>query len=306
MSKFEKLIKDEFKVIGRHKYEHIKKQLSKLDQNDIDALIKFRKIENISVSDAEKMVSKFEEINLEKPQTEQMKEYFKNLRNPKKEEIKILNDEDFKKILYNKFMFEYQKKNNVKYNLEGDSSENLKPIFYYFLGDYDNFFKCKNLLKNEKFIPSLNKGLLLVGNYGNGKTSTMEAFAEVTKFTKKHFQVIGAKEAVTKYSFLKNDNEKQKLFYDDLVNRKYLFDDILKEDKASSYGITNLFEQILEEKYRKKIVTHATLNYKVDNGKVIEDADVAVRQLGEKYGGYLYDRVFSMFNVIEFKGKSKR
>ena len=79
-----------------------------------------------------------------------------------------MNDEDFKKILYNKFMFEYQKKNNVKYNLEGDSSENLKPIFYYFSGDYDNFFKCKNLLKNEKFIPSLNKGLLLVGNYGNG------------------------------------------------------------------------------------------------------------------------------------------
>ena len=105
---------------------------------------------------------------------------------------------------------------------------------------------------------------------------------------------------------MKNDNEKQKLFYDDLVNRKYLFDDILKEDKASSYGITNLFEQILEEKYRKKITTHATLNYKVDNGKVIEDAGVAVRQLGEKYGGYLYDRVFSMFNVIEFKGKSKR
>ena len=306
MSKFEELIKKEFKVIGRHKYDHLKKQLEKLDQNDIEALIKFRKIENISVSDAEKMVAKFEETHEEKPQSEQMTEYFKNLRNHKKEEVEILTDEDFKKILYNKFMFEYRKKNNVKYNLDGDSSENLKPIFYYFLGDFDNFLKCGNLLKSDKFVPSLNKGLLLVGNYGNGKTSTMEAFSEVTKFTKKYFQVIGAKEAVTKYSFLKNDNEKQKLFYDDLVNRKYLFDDILKEDKASSYGITNLFEQILEEKYRKKITTHATLNYKVDNGKVIEDAGVAVRQLGEKYGGYLYDRVFSMFNVIEFKGKSKR
>ena len=50
MSKFEELIKKEFKVIGRHKYDHLKKQLEKLDQNDIEALIKFRKIENISVS----------------------------------------------------------------------------------------------------------------------------------------------------------------------------------------------------------------------------------------------------------------
>lgn len=300
-------ISEEFKVIGRHRYNHLKKQLSKLDQENVEELVKFRELEKMSVAEAEKQIEKFEaKHNYKKKSSEKSKEYFESLKNKKETKKSTLSYDDFKQMLYDKFMQEYFKKNGVKYNIEGVYYENLKPIFYYFLGDYKNFLKCENLLQKKNCVPSLNKGLLLIGDYGNGKTSTMEAFSQVTKFTKKHFEIIGAKEAVTKYSFLKNDAVEQKNFYEKLVNRKYLFDDILKEDKASSYGKLNLIEQVLEEKYRKNIITHATLNYKEDSTGIIENVEVALKQIGEKYGGYLYDRAFSMFNIIEFKGKSFR
>ncbi len=300
-------IAKEFKVIGRHKYNHLKNKLSKLNQDDVDAMVRFRNLEGMSVAEAEKKIEKFErKNNYNSEQSEKSKEYFKNLREKKEVVQKKLTKDEFKKTLFKKFMQEYYKINNVKYNLEGVYLENFKPIFYYFLGDYDNFIKCENLLQKKNCVLSLGKGLLLIGNYGNGKTSTMEAFSEVAKFTKKKFEIIGSKEAVTKYSFLKNDADAQQNFYNKLVNRQYLFDDILKEDKASSYGKLNLIEQVLEEKHRKKIITHATLNYKEDKSGVIENVEIAVKQLGEKYGGYVYDRAFSMFNVVEFKGKSFR
>ena len=304
---------DATNLIGRHKYNALKKY--DFEKMTTMEMVEFRETFGISVSKAEKLIQDYENAKkISRPSTEEAikkrKSYNRRIieisGNKVPKEAPKLEKEDFKKELYNRFLKEYYSQNNTKYIVQNEYLENLKPIMFYFLGDLDNFLKCENLYQNEKCKPSLSKGLLIIGDFGNGKTSTLKAFSEVTKGTKKHFRVIGTKEAVTKYSFLKNDDYQQEQFYNDLINRNYLFDDLLKENDASSYGKINLIEQVLEEKYRKNKLAHGTLNYKEVGEKVIRDIETAVLQIGEKYGNYMYDRVFSMFNIIEFKGKSLR
>ncbi|MBE7691166.1 P-loop NTPase family protein [Tenacibaculum piscium] len=301
----ETIVKESFTVIGRHKYNQLKNY--NFNEMTAEEMVVFRKRHKTSVGEAEKQIAKYEaKHKVNKGHSSYAIEYFQKVVNPIVVNPKKLNKEELKNMLFKKFTKEYFKQNKRKYVLKGEYLENLKPIFLYFLGDYEGFIKCKNVLQNDNCKPSLDKGLLIVGEFGNGKTSTMEAFAEVLKRTKKKFKVIGTKEAVTKFSFLKDNNEKQENFYKELINQNYLFDDLLKEDKASSYGKVNLIEQVLEEKYRKKILAHATLNYKIIDGETIRNVETAIEQLGDSYGGYLYDRVFSMFNIIEFKGGSLR
>lgn len=301
------IISSEFKVIGRNKYHHLKNRLSKVDQESTDDLVKFRKQEKISFAEAQKLVTKYETQHYGPSNNEAQIAYFKKVREPKNAEQKRLGYEELKTEFYKRFKNTYLQLNKTHYYFENEYLENFKPIVYYFLGNFENFIKSKHFVDIENHKPSLDKGLLIVGDYGNGKTSTMEAFSKVLQGTSKSFKIIGTKTAVTKFSFLKDDNYSQKEFYKSLTKQRYLFDDLLKEDKASSFGKINLIEQILEERHRNKVVTHATLNYRQKNdGTIFGNINDAIEQIGEKYGGYMYDRIFSMFNVIEFKGKSLR
>lgn len=296
-------------IIGRRKYNALKE--FDFDKMSAEEMVFFRESFKMSVAEAEKKIKLYEVHHKKttKEEDEKIKKYNRKIRkiaSGEKEIQDILSPEDFKSKLYHAFMKEFYALNGFKYITTGDYLENLKAIMYYFLGDLENFKDCENVFKSDKCIPSLSKGLLLIGDFGNGKTSTMEAFSKVCRGTKKYFNLIGSKEAVTKYSQLKDEPYLQKEFYSKLISKNYLFDDMIKEGMASSYGNLNLIEQVLEERYRKKVLTHATINYKENENGVVIDLDLAIRQIGEKYGGYLYDRTFSMFNIIEFRGKSLR
>lgn len=296
-------------IIGRRKYNELKSY--NFNEMSAEEMVLFRKQFNISVAVAIQKIETYEAHHQKKTpeEIEKIKKYNKkvfSIASGIKEQQPVLDKEDFKKKLYTSFQKEFFKLNGFKYITNGFYLENLKPIMYYFLGDLDNFKNCENVLKSDKCIPSLSKGLLLIGDFGNGKTSTMEAFSKTCRGTKKYFNLIGSKEAVTKYSQLKDESYLQKEFYNELVSKNYLFDDMLKEGMASSYGNLNLIEQVLEDRYRRKKITHATINYKENESGVIVNLDLAIQQIGEKYGGYLYDRTYSMFNIIEFKGKSLR
>lgn len=311
MESIENIIKKDFKVIGRHRYNHLKRQLEKLNQNDVDALVRFRKLEKLSVSEAEKEVLKFEEKN--KPKTKELSEkeieYNNKIRDiQEKKETSIKRKErnfsELKVLAQKEFLKEYRVQNGVNYSTDKESVENLKPLIYYFIGDLENFKKCKNVSKISE--PKLEKGLLLVGDFGTGKTSALKVFSKILRGTPDYFSVIGSKELVRKFESLKKKTEDQELFYSDLSRGKWMFDDILKENAASSFGKVNLLEQLLEERERKKLKTHANINYKTISGETIKDVEVAVEQIGENYGGYIYDRIYSMWNIVEFKGKSYR
>lgn len=290
-----KIIDDNFKIIGRHKYNKLKSY--NFNEMTTEQMVEFRHRNKISVADAQKQIKKYEsKNNLNQEQNEKSKEYFKKVREGKVEEKKEMT----KEWLWNNFKLEFLKQNKVKYSTNKIHLENIKPLIYYFIGDFDNFNKCENLSKISE--ASLNKGLLIIGGYGNGKTSTMRAFEAVLKNTNIIFKGYSANELVTMYEGCQNPLDKKEFQRISVKGTRY-FDDVLTERMASNYGKSNIIKDILEERYSKKLRTYISINHKEGFG---QDMNKSIEQIGEKYGSRVYDRIFDMFNIIEFKGSSFR
>jgi len=201
--------------------------------------------------------------------------------------------------LWKRFNHFYKQNEGVAYSKDKTSLENLKPIVYYFIGDLQKFKQCDHVSNISE--PSLKKGLLIIGGYGNGKTSVMRAMENSLKRTNVTFKGHTSNEVVTMYEVCKNSFDKEDLNRQMKTGTLY-FDDVLTERDASNYGKINLFKEILEERYNRNKKTYITCNYQ-EGSDNLEDG---LSQFGEKYGSRVYDRLFSMFNIIEFKGKSFR
>jgi hypothetical protein len=203
--------------------------------------------------------------------------------------------------LFNLFKSKFREVNGRPFiKVAGITIKNLEPIIYYFSKD-NRFFECENLSHISE--PSFEKGLLIIGNFGNGKTSTMKVFEEIFKGIPDFgFKSFSANEAVTMFEKCNSDvdrDEFEKMMWYGIRN----FDDLKTERIASNYGKVNIFKEILEERYRLKSKTFLICNFKEGYE---DDLQAAIDELGEKYGGRVWDRVYEMFNIIEFKGKSFR
>ena len=237
-----------------------------------------------------------------KPSQEQIdynKAYIENL---KKEETKVFSFD--KKTLWNEFLIKFKEVNRVDFIQTEESIENIKTIFLYFLKDKDFFF-CNNLSNLSK--PSFDKGLLIIGNYGNGKTSVMMTFEQIFKRVKGYsFKSYSANGIVNLFESIKNDefSDLSKADFERRMNFgiRY-FDDVKTERHASNFGKVNLFKDILENREKNNSITYITCNFKDGYPNDIEQA---LNEFEEKYGARVYDRLFKMFNIIEFKGKSFR
>jgi hypothetical protein len=185
--------------------------------------------------------------------------------------------------------------------IEGVTIKNLEPLIYYFSRD-ERFFECDNLNKNLS-VPSFDKGLLVIGNFGNGKTATMKVFEKIFKgIPGVGFKGYSANEVVTMFEKCSTDLARDEFENQIWKGIKY-FDDLKTERIASNYGKVNIFKEIIEERYNRKAKTHVTCNYKKD---FPDDLIVALDEFEDKYEGRVYDRLFEMYNIIEFKGKSFR
>lgn len=207
-----------------------------------------------------------------------------------------------KKWLWNNFLLNYKEINRKDFIQTPETLENIKAIMFYFLKD-EKFFECVNVNPLSK--PSFDKGLLLVGNYGNGKTSVMTAIEKTLKGIKGyHFRTYNTKEVVKLFESITAESELTKRDFDNKMNYGVkLFDDLKAERDASNFGKVNLISEILEIRYVNKMKTHATMNYKQG---FAGDVEKAVDEIAEKYGDRVYDRMYEMFNIVEFKGKSFR
>lgn len=225
------------------------------------------------------------------------------------------------KSLYDLFKFQFEKTNGKKFDESFNDGESAKLAFSLVL-----YF-----LKNEKFLesplinkisePSLQKGLLIIGGYGCSKTSILKTFNELfldaqnspnlSVYTNSKvilslglfslkFGYKTANGIIDEYEACENENEKVQFWQ---RNTKYLtyFDDVLTERKASNYGKIDIFTELFQKRDAYGSTTLITCNYK--DGCSLEDS---LLEFGARYTGRVYDRLFSMFNVIELKGKSFR
>ena len=288
----------EAQVIGRNRYNSLKKQLDRLNQTDVDELVNFRLLNKISVAQAEKEVEKYElkwHVG-NKNASENLKEYMKTFRDEKQIETKEIT----KVWLWKEFLKAFKENENIEFKLTPETAENIKPIFYYFLGDLEKLKGCKNVSNLSKV--DLSKGLLIIGNYGNGKTSVMKALEKVFKNTNLIFKGYNTNEAVTMYEACGNSKEKDE-FMNLMVKGTRYFDDVKTERQASNYGKTEIFKEIFEMRNRNKVKTFITMNYREGNPNDLKDG---LLEMGEKYGSRVYDRIFQDYIIIEFKGKSFR
>lgn len=234
-----------------------------------------------------------------------------------------------KETLYRGFMAAFELLNSKKYILTPDSTLNLEAVIKYFAKD-DSFFNCKRLIKNlsgQELIPTFEKGLLLVGNYGNCKSSIMRTIEYVVMhnyslalsenwesfpdWNLARFKFVTTHDLTSEYEGLMDQAAKAN-FMKKYGSFRYCLDDLKKESLALNFGKKNLVQSIFEKRYQNtirrfgKVViekSFATMNYDDERPN---DIEAALDEISTKYGPYIYDRFFQIFNIIEFKGKSYR
>lgn len=225
-----------------------------------------------------------------------------------------------KKNIWNGFLQAFRFVNNREFVQNPETIANLEPILKYFVKD-ESFFDSKNLLKHihgKQLTNSFEKGLLIIGDYGNGKTTIMKCFEMLFKrnyeiaihenwdnihlWNKLRFKGCKSHDVVTEFESISSPEGKD-LFYKKYSSFRYYFDDVKKEKTASNYGKSEIMRDLIEKRYDRQALTYMTCNYKEGYSGDIEEALI---EFGEKYGGHVYDRMFEMYNIIEFKGKSFR
>jgi DNA replication protein DnaC len=182
-----------------------------------------------------------------------------------------------------------------------DSIYNVSVLFYYFLRS-DDFFKHKSLRANLSK-PSFQKGLLLIGGYGIGKTNNMKTFERCfAELNNNRFKMHSTNHLVQEFESCSTPIDKADFFLR-LKRGIQCYDDLTSERLASNFGKHNIMKEIFEERYMQNRLTHITMNYKSGSNL---DVETTLNFLGEIYGDRFYDRIFEMFNIVELKGKSLR
>lgn len=198
--------------------------------------------------------------------------YLKKINTPtEKRKREPLTEDQLKKM--------FQKKANeitggFEYNPE--NTPVIEALFYYFTKN-PKFYETK-VVDNEA---SLNKGLLLIGNTGSGKTTVLDIF-KALKW--QGFRKFSTKDVVK--DFGSSGEEGIKTYFKGNI----YFDDLGAELEAMHYGKREeLGARLLEERYTLftdlGTKTHATSN-------------LSHKQLTDKYGFRLEGRILEMFNII--------
>ena len=184
----------------------------------------------------------------------------------------------FVEFLKDEFFFE-----SDKLEIDSKTKSVLNTIFDWILGKYEP-----------------DKGFLLTGSYGTGKSSIMKAAMKLIFhiYGKSDIQPAGIHEpkyiTSKKLARLFIDNEKIKI--NELIYAKLIgIDDFGYESKeVRTFGtIVFPFEEILMERYDKKKIILTTTNLKP-------------AQIEKIYGGHVLDRLKQMCFWIEINNPSKR
>lgn len=153
--------------------------------------------------------------------------------------------------------------------------------------------------KNNKFTErgyDHNKGLLVVGGVGTGKTEAFNVFRELFRASDRFFKVVSCRQVIREYTV---DGAKTLNKYGSDSKKTIYFDDLgLEEVNVKMYGNTaNVMSEILLDRYD---------NFKRLGVKTFATSNLSADQFSEIYGERMRDRMREMFNYIQVNGKSFR
>ena len=212
----------------------------------------------------------------------------------------LVSQQDFYKL----FKAVFKKICKKEFISDENSDELLNTLVNYFYRN-NEFFKSKCLAKDQNS-PNFDKGLLIIGNSGLGKSKFLKTFEFIFNechFNKHlNFKMLKAIDVVSEFEKIETPYEKN-YFIEKHSKGIKCYDDVKCEREASNFGKVNLFKDILLARYETEMKTIITCNF--DNN-FPEDYGKALEEFGTKYDGRVYDRIFEMFNIIVVKGTSKR
>jgi len=188
--------------------------------------------------------------------------------------------------------YEWSQNKSKVYSIDDENIEAIKTLVLYFT-QHPEFLKCTNVKGSE---PSLQKGIILCGNVGSGKTLLMR-FMNECFINEYKYQIIPCdiitdrvrKEgvgALERYQRTRTANDKPNTI---------LFDDLGIESKAKYYGdVINPMYDLILKRYRlfseNNLLTHFTTNLKPDEWEDYYDVRTA-------------SRLKEMCNIIVLGGK---
>jgi DNA replication protein DnaC len=287
------ILEDGTVIIGKNRYDALKNK-------PIEERLKSEKAQIKSFEDYHGITDYLKKIQIEE---KRRKDILSELEDRKKQAANNIN----KSSVWNVFKVYYKQINGVEFIENEDTLKNIKPLILYFARD-------KSFLdygfKNEKGVflskPSFKKGICIIGGFGNGKSSIMNTFQRMFiglddysfgRFSSN--ELVRMFEEANKY----NHPEMVENFWKLVTKSELYIDDVKAEPEALSYGKRNLLNTIFQERYNKKLKTHISINYAPGhNEKPLE----ALLEFKAKYSNQVYDRIYEMYNIIEFKGKSFR
>jgi len=192
-----------------------------------------------------------------------------------------------KEILWT--LFKKHKPNN--FILDDRNEKTIYTILRYFLKD-ENFNEYGQV-KNKS---SINKGLLIYGDNGVGKTKLFSILQNVGKelldYGCKDLWFISVSTGSFVEKYMRSTQDKGSNFLISNYYRcKLYIDDLGKEKKA--FKSDEIFEEVLYERHRFDSKTFVTTN-------------LTPVEISERYGPRIGDRLPEMFNIIRWCGEGFR
>jgi hypothetical protein len=143
----------------------------------------------------------------------------------------------------------------------------------------------------------LNKGIMLLGGIGAGKTLLMSALADLYFIFDTKVKVLPTYVVTEKFSKFGVEAYDKVNYSSDEINPVYdhvIFDDLGAETIQSHYGqITNVMAEVMLRRYDNNVRTFGTSN-------------LDQKTIRKFYGERVWSRMKSMFNFIELKGDDRR
>lgn len=213
----------------------------------------------------------------------------------------LLHQRNSAKQLYETFKETFKRLNGKEF-IENYESKNFIYTLIYYFTKQSNFYKSPLLFNFLGTEARLEKGLIIVGGFGCGKSSILKTFQEMVKNDKVHnLKFITSIQAVNEYEA--TDQENLHDFNNRIEKGNLIIDDLLAEKTASRYGKKELFENVLFQRCEnQKATTIITMNF---DSELPNDMEFALEKLS-RYGGRVFDRILGGFNFIQLDGKSFR
>lgn len=212
------------------------------------------------------------------------KAYWKEIMNPKKKDL-VTAEELLQDVI------DICEEDGKPLVIDDENRHVVELLSWYFAGD-------------ERFTAagySLDKGIMLYGAVGIGKTHLMRQF---TSMQRKPFRMVDCTDIVAEHK-KRGDDGIEKYYKDCPIHernywghteRGWCFDDLGTESDSKYYGNqTNVMERIIEMRYKSRVpvTTHIITNLNADH-------------IQERYGLRVRERLREMVNAIHFKATVSR